>query len=270
MVTGMRLLTSAFILVLSLGCASSPAAPPGGYAWQQKELSDAEKKNDPIPTATKLIEERESPGKLDQAIALLQYHVDRHPDSVELQLLLAEAHARSAEMLDLAKPDDRAPHQHHRTEGMKHAEEAVKLDASSGAAHYWLAANQLHAADAERSLGRAKDALKQLDLADQLTPKIDDGGPARMRGKVLADMPGLFGGSTSKAIASYRRSLEMAPNCITTHLWLGQAYVDAKKNDLARKEFEWVAAAKPRPGHEKEDGEDKQKAQELIKKLETK
>jgi tetratricopeptide (TPR) repeat protein len=266
----MRLFTSAFILGLSVGCASTPAAPPEGYRWQQKELSEGDKKSDPIPTATKLIEERESPGKLDQAIALLQYHVDQHPDNVALQTLLAEAHSRSAEMLDLAKTEDRAPHQHHRTEGMKHAEEAVKLDPNSGAAHYWLAANQLHAADAERSLGRAKDALKQLDLADQLAPKVDDGGPARMRGKVLADMPGLFGGSTSKAIASYRRSLEMAPNCITTHLWLGQAYVDAKKNDLARKEFEWVAAAKPRPGHEKEDGEDKQKAQDLIKKLETK
>jgi tetratricopeptide (TPR) repeat protein len=264
-------LTSSFILVLALGCASStPAAPPGGYSWQQKELSDAEKKTDPIPTATRLIDERESPGKLDQAIALLQYHVDQHPDNVALQTLLAEAHARSAEMLDLAKTEDRAPHQHHRTEGMKHAEEAVKLDPNSGAAHYWLAANQLHAADAERSLGRAKDALKQLDLADQLAPKVDEGGPARMRGKVLADMPGLFGGSTSKAIASYRRSLEMAPDCITTHLWLGQAYVDAKKNDLARKEFEWVAAVKPRPRHEKGDGEDKQKAQELLKKLETK
>jgi tetratricopeptide (TPR) repeat protein len=266
----MRVLASVVIMVLAPGCASTPAPPAEGFSWQQKQLSDAEKKDDPMPAATRLIEERETPGHLDHAIALLQWHVERHPDSVELQQLLAEAHSRAAEMLDIAKPEERAPHQHHRTEGMKHGEEAVKLDANSGAAHYWLAANQLHAADAERSLGRAKDALKQLDLADQLTPKIDEGGPSRLRGKVLADMPGLFGGSTSKAIANYRRSLEIAPNCIITHLWLGQAYLDAKKPDLARKEFEWVVAAKSRPGHEKDDGEDKQKAQELLKKLDTK
>jgi tetratricopeptide (TPR) repeat protein len=267
----MRLFTSVTLLMLlSVGCGSNEPVPAEGYAWQHVQVSASEQKEDPIPTATKLIEQRETPGSLDKAIALLDWHVERNPGSAELHELLAQAHSRSAEMLDLNKPEDRSPHQHHRTEGMKHAEQALKLSPDSGAAHYWLAANMLHAADAERSLGRAKDALKQLDLADQLVPKIDDGGPSRLRGKVLSEMPGLFGGSTSKAIASYRRSLELAPDCITTHLWLGQAYLDAKKPDLARKELEWVVAAKPTPGHEKDAGEDKAKAQELLKKLETK
>jgi tetratricopeptide (TPR) repeat protein len=259
------------ILAISAGCGSTTEPEPAeGHAWQHVQVSPAEQKDNPIPTATRLIDQRETPGNLDRAIALLNWHVERRPDSAELHELLAQAHSRAAEMLDIAKPENRAGHQHHRTEGMKHAEQALKLSPDSGPAHYWLATNQLHAADAERSLGRAKDALKQLDLADNLSPKIDDGGPSRMRAKVLADMPGLFGGSLSKAIASFRRSLELAPDCITTHLWLGQAYLEAKKPDLARKEFEWVAAAKARPGHEKEDGEDKQKAQEALKKLETK
>jgi len=264
-------LSLATILGFLAGCSSSPEpAPAGGYPWQRVQVGPAEQKEDPIATATKLIEQREKPGNLDHAIALLDWHVERKPDSAELHELLAQAHSRAAEALDLNKSENRSGHQHHRTEGIKHAEQALKLAPDSGPAHYWYATNLLHAADAERSLGRAKDALKQLDLADQLSPKVDDGGPSRMRAKVLAEMPGLFGGSLSKAIASYRRSLELAPDCITTHLWLGQAYLEAKKSDLARKELEWVAAAKPRPGHEKEDGEDKQKAQELLKKLETK
>ena len=254
------------VVLLSFGCATTQvAAPPDPVA-----LSDEEKRQDPIPAATKLLEQRETPRNLDRAVALLQWHLDQHPDSVRLHELLAEAHARSCEALDLNKSEDQAPHKEHRTEGLRHGEQAVKLDPRSGAAHYWYAANLLHAADAERSLSRAKEALRRLDQADELAPKVDAGGPSRMRGKVLQDMPGLFGGSTSKAIASYRRSLEMAPDCITTHLWLGQAYLDAKKPDLARKEFEWVAAAKTRAGHEKEDAADKQKAQELIKKLEAK
>jgi tetratricopeptide (TPR) repeat protein len=256
--------------VLSVGCASTQAEPATRHPSQDVQLSEAEKNEDPIPTATRLIEERETPGRLDHAIALLEWHVDRRPESGELQQLLAEAHSRAAEMLDFSKPEDRPGHQHHRTEGRKHAEQAVKLSPDSGAAHYWLATNLLHAADAERSLGRAKDALKHLDQADRLTPKVDEGGPSRLRAKVLADIPGLFGGSTSKAIANYLRSLEIAPDCMTTHLWLGQAYIDAKKPDLARKEFEWVVAAKLRPGHEREDSEDRQKAQELLKKLEAK
>jgi tetratricopeptide (TPR) repeat protein len=258
------------ILWALFGCASPPAAPGPDDSLQAGELDEAEMKEDPVPAATRLIEERETPGRLDHAIALLEWHVEHRPDSAQLQQLLAEAHSRAAEMLDPAKPDDRPAHLQHRTEGRKHGEQAVKLDPNSGAAHYWLAANLLHAADAERSLGRAKDALKHLEQAEQLSPGIDEGGPSRMRGKVLADMPGIFGGSTSKAIASYRRSLELAPDCMTTHLWLGEAYLDAKKTDLARKEFERVIAAKPRPGHEKEDGDDRQKAQELLRKLEAK
>jgi tetratricopeptide (TPR) repeat protein len=266
----MRLFVSITFLVLSFGCASSPVAPQEEAPRQEMPLSDAEKKDDPTPTVTKLIEERETPGRMDHAFALLEWHVERHPDSAPLHALLAEAHARSAELFDPTKPEDRPAHQKHRTEGMKHGEQAVKLDPNSGAAHYWFAANLLHAADAERSLGRAKDALKQLELADQLSPKIDEGGPSRMRGKVLEDLPGLFGGSTSKAIASYLRSLELAPDNITTHLWLGEAYLDAKKIDLARKEFEWVVAAKLKPGHEKEDGIDQKKGQEHLKKLDSK
>ena len=266
----MKRINAVAVALLITGCASEPAAPADGHPWQKFQVSPDEQKADPVAAATKLIQERETPGKLDRAIALLQWHVQQHPDSADLHTLLAEAHSRSAEMLDLAKSENRPGHQHHRNEGIQHAQEAVKLQPDNGPAHYWLAANLLHAADAERSLGRAKDALKQLDEADKLSPKVDDGGPSRMRAKVLAEMPALFGGSLSKAITSYRRSLEMAPDCITTHLWLGQAYVEAKKADLARKEFEWVAAAKIRAGHEKEDGEDKQKAQEALKKLEAK
>ena len=71
----------------------------------------------------------------------------------------------------------------------------------------------------------------------------------------------------SKAVASYKKSLQVAPDCITTHLWLGEAYADAKHPELAREHWEKVVATKPRPGHEKEDGDDIKKAQEKLKSL---
>jgi len=255
--------------VVFLPCTSCAADPPE-QTQAAVPLTADEQKHDPLPAARKLLDLPEAPGNLDHAETLLAWHVERHPDNPELHLLLAEAHSRAAEKLDLAKPEDRAGHQRHRTEGLQHAELALKMMPDNGIAHYWVAALQLHNADAERSLGRAKVAIKHLDRADELTPAVDEGGPARLRGKVLADIPGLFGGSLPKAIASYRRSLEVAPYHITTHLWLGQAYLEAKKPDLARKELEAAATGKLRPGHEKEDGEDQKKAQELLKKLETK
>jgi tetratricopeptide (TPR) repeat protein len=264
-----RTACAAALLLLAIGCSTS-GPPPKDHAWQKVSLSADDEKGDPLKTAPKLLEQREQPGSLDHAIALLTWHVERNPGSADLHQLLAEAHSRAAEALDAQKEEDRPYHKYHYDEGIRHADEAVRLAPNSGPAHYWRAANLLHAADAERSLGRAKEALKELDIADQHSPGVDQGGPSRMRGKVLHDMPSLFGGSVSKAISSFQRSLKIAPNVGTTHLWLGEAYLSAKKNDLARKELEWVANAKPRPGHEKEDGENRQKALELLKKLEAK
>jgi hypothetical protein len=257
------------LLILAFGCSSAERAPEN-HSWQKVPLTADDEKADPLKAAPKLIEEREKPGSLDHAIALLNWHQERNPQSAELHLLLSEAHARSAEALNAQKDEDRPNHKYHYTEGLRHADEAVRLAPNSGPAHYWRACNLLHAADAEQSLSRANQALKELDIADQQSPGVDEGGPSRMRGKVLHDMPGLFGGSTSKAIANFQKSLKIAPNVGTTHLWLGEAYLSAKKNDLARKELEWVTGAKPRPGHEKEDGENRQKALELLKKLEAK
>jgi tetratricopeptide (TPR) repeat protein len=255
------------LLLLAVGCASDPGPMPDDYPSQGVQLTATEQQADPLPAARLMIDQRETPGSLDHAIALLQWHLERHPDSADLHLLLAEAHSRSAEALDLEKKEDRAPHQYHRTEGLKHAQEALKLAPQSGPAHYWYATNLLHAADAERSLGKAKTALAELDQADKLSPDVDEAGPSRMRGRVLHEMPGLFGGSTSKAIVSLKRSAEIAPAMTTTHLWLAQAYMDAKQHDLARKELQTVVNAKPRAHREKEEAENKQKAQELLKKL---
>jgi tetratricopeptide (TPR) repeat protein len=264
----MRPETSMLLLLFAVGCASTSAAPvPDDHPWQGVNLTANEQQSDPLPAARLLIDQRETPGSLDHAIALLRWHVERHPESADLHLLLAEAHSRSAEALDLEKKEDQGSHQYHRTEGLKHAQEALKLAPQSGPAHYWYATNLLHAADAERSLGRAKTALGELDQADKISPDVDEGGPSRMRGRVLHEMPALFGGSTSKAIASLKRSAEIAPAMTTTHLWLAEAYMDSKQHDLARKELQTVVNAKPRPHREKGDGADKQKAQELLKKL---
>jgi tetratricopeptide (TPR) repeat protein len=263
----MRRTRAAVWMIVLAGCASSPPPMPRQHRWQSVQLSAGDQKGNPLLSARTLIDQRETPGNLDHAIALLNWHLERQPQSADLHQMLAEAHSRAVEGLDLKKTEDQPQHLYHRTEGMKHAQEAVRLAPDHGAAHYWLATNLLHAADAERSLGRAKEALAELDRADKMAPEVDQGGPSRMRGKVLYEMPALFGGSLGKAIVSLRRALEIGPDVPTTRVWLAQAYVDAKKPDLARKELEWVVNAKPRPHREKEDGADKQKAQELLKKL---
>jgi len=258
------------VLVLCAGlsaaaCSSAPDTVPAPVALMEPNAE--EKGLDPLQDGRRLIDGREQDDNLNKAIRLLHWHAARTPPSADLQLLAAEACSRALELLDPAKPTDQARHLLLRRIGRPHADEAVRLAPENGAAHYWRGCLLLHEANAEQSLGKTNQALKDLEKAESLQPAVDDGGPSRMKGKVLAEMPFLFGGSLSKAVAAYRRSLELAPDRITTHLWLGEAYRDAKKDALARKELEWAVAAKPRPGHEKEDGADQREAAEKLKTL---
>jgi len=257
------------ILILAVfafaGCSDTPdveAAPTG-----IEEPTPQEKKLDPVKTGRELIEEREKDDNLNKAIRLLHWHATETPASADVQILAAEACSRALELLDPAKPADRDSHQKLRQIGRAHADEAVRLAPQNGAARYWKGCILLHEANAERSLGKTNQAIAELEKAEALEPAIDDGGPSRMKGKVLSEMPFLFGGSLTKAVACYRKSLEVSANRITTHLWLGEAYIEASKTGLARKELEWVVAAKPRPRHEKEDGDEQKEAAEKLKTL---
>jgi len=258
--------------LLILGACSptssvNEAAPSGPMATNVK-LTDAEMKNDPLPAARKLIDQRETPGALDRAVALLEAQLPPKRQSPELLVMLAEAHSRCLETLDVKKQADLAPHEQHRTRGRFHAQEALRLAPDHGAAQYWLGCLLLHAAEAERSYGRLKEALPHLQLAQKQAPATDDGGPARMLGRVYQETPGgLLLGSKPEAIKWYKKSLEVAPDFMSTHLWLGETYVASSQPALARPELKRVVAIKPRGGHEKEEGGYRQKAEELIKKL---
>ena len=252
-------------VVAATGCSDTPdvKAEPSliGEATSQEQTLD------PVKAGRQLIDEREKDDNLNKAIRMLHWHAQQKPQSADIALLAAEACSRALELLDPAKAPDRPRHQTLRQIGRAHADQAVTLAPDNGAARYWKGCLLLHEANAERSLGKTNQAIAELDKADTLEPKVDDGGPSRMKGRVLSEMPSLFGGSVSKAIAAYKKALSLSANRITTHLWLGEAYLEAKKPDLARSELQWVIAAKPRPGHEKEDGLEQTEATEKLNSL---
>ncbi|HUR38639.1 MAG TPA: tetratricopeptide repeat protein [Planctomycetota bacterium] len=252
-------------VVAAAGCSDTPdvEAEPSMIG----DVTSQEQTLDPVKTGRQLIEEREKDDNLNKAIRMLHWHATQKPQSADIALLAAEACSRALELLDPAKPSDRPRHQMLRQIGRNHADAAVRLAPDNGAARYWKGCMLLHEANAERSLGKTNQAIAELDKADALEPAVDDGGPSRMKGRVLSEMPSLFGGSLTKAVAAYRKALTLSANRITTHLWLGEAYLEAKKPDLARSELQWVVAAKPRPGHEKEDGAEQKEAAEKLNSL---
>jgi tetratricopeptide (TPR) repeat protein len=251
-----------FLLLAVCGCAAEPEIPDSAT-----EPTATEQKLDPLKTGRELLDQREKDDNLDRAVRILEWHAGQKPKDEKVQLLAAEAYSRSLEVLGDRKKTDKTRARRLLTQGKLRGQAALDLAPADGVALYWRACLLLHEADIDASLGKAKEAIAMLEKAEAADPKTDDGGPARMKGRVYAEMPLLVGGSLSKAVANYKKSLAVAPDFITTRLWLGEAYADGKRPDLARKELEWVVAAKPRAGHEKEDGEDIQKAAERLKKL---
>jgi hypothetical protein len=74
-------------------------------------------------------------------------------------------------------------------------------------------------------------------------------------------------GFKPEGITWYKKSLEVAPDSIPTHLWLGETSVAASHAALARSEPKRSAAITQRGVHQKQVSECGQKAENLVKKL---
>ncbi|HLY75190.1 MAG TPA: hypothetical protein VKU80_13805 [Planctomycetota bacterium] len=239
-----------------------PPSPPRPSEWT------AEEKADPVAAARHQIEQRETPGNLARAIALLQWRKERGPEAAEVEALLAEAHYRTLDGLNPTKKEDQIRRKLECETGLKEAREAVRLAPAQPEGHYWLGCLLLESADIEQSYSRLKQAIPELREGQRLGPKFDEGGPARMLGRVYQETPGWpFLGSRSEAIRWYAKSLEAAPEALRTHLWLGQTYAADHQTDRARQELEKVISAKARPGREVETREVREEAETLLKSL---
>jgi len=227
-----------------------------------KTPSEALKKAEP------LIEARETPGNLEQAIALLSRHESDPDPSLPLLIDLARAQALLVDTYDLGKAGERQKHQEHRDAGKLAARRALAIDPQSGEAHYWLGLLLLYSADGEQSYSLLKQAVRELEIADKRSPALDDGGPARMLGRVYQQTPGWpLLGSTSKSIEYLERASKEAPDNLRNRLWLGLSYEAAGKIKRAKAQLEGVIESKMHPGREHEEEALKKEASEHLKGL---
>ncbi|MBV8879795.1 MAG: tetratricopeptide repeat protein [Planctomycetaceae bacterium] len=233
-----------------------------------QDLPTPEERADPVGAARQRIDQRETPGNMARAIDLLEWRKGQGPESVDVHLLLAEAYYRTVDSLDSSKAEDRRRMTPAREHGLQEARDALRLAPDRADGHYWLGCLLLQTADAEQSYSRLKEAIPELRRAQRLDPRVDEGGPARMLGRIYQETPGWpLLGSTTEAIRWYGRSLEAAPDNLQTHLWLGQTYAADRRVASARQELEKVVSAQAKPGHEKETQGLRREAETLLKTL---
>ena len=150
--------------------------------------------------------------------------------------------------------------------GIEYAGKGIAVDDNCVPCHYWLGINL-------SVYGEAKGIIKSLNLLDpikaemnrviELDPAYDQGGAYRILGRVAFKLPWFAGGSKKRSVEYLKKSQEISPDNIMTHVFLAETYLGMKKKELARKELEAVLKM-PDP---KDPGalEDKATARELYR-----
>lgn len=153
---------------------------------------------------------------------------------------------------------------------MKAGEQAAALQPGRPEGHFWAAANMGALAESFGVMqglkyrGRIKDELQKVLSMD---PAWQQGSADRALGVWYLRVPGLFGGSRTRAREHLQRALAHNPQSTVTLYYLAEvARADGKKDD-ARRLFQQVIDSPLDPEWAPEDRSFKVKAAEALKKL---
>ena len=146
--------------------------------------------------------------------------------------------------------------------GLKQAEKAMRLNVNNGYANFWYAAylGEIGLLESRKQAIKNSYKVKKYAIRSiELEPDFDL--PYHMMGRwhyELADLSQLERiiasiiyekppkGSYQEAIKFFSRAIEIKPNEIRNHFWLGKTYNAVEKPLLAKKEFEIVISLNPR------------------------
>jgi len=151
--------------------------------------------------------------------------------------------------------------------GIAAARTAIALAPDKPEGHFWLAANMGALAESfglRQGLKYRGTIKDELLIVLQLDPAFQQGSADRALGRWYARVPGLFGGSTSKAEAHLRHSLEYGPQSTASHFFLAELLFDDHRPDEARAELRKVLDAPLDPDWTPEDREFKEKAKRRM------
>jgi tetratricopeptide (TPR) repeat protein len=168
------------------------------------------------------------------------------------------AHSPSADERDKAFHD-----------GIEAGKLAVKLQNGKPEGHFWLGAN--YGGSAKESILSGLSEFDDIKSEMETVLKLDEGyqnGSAYLAlGQLYLEAPGLLGGDTQKAIQYLEKGLKLGPDNALLRAQLVAAYVEAHRNEEARKQIDVLLAMKPAPGFEPEYNEALAQVQKLQEKI---
>jgi hypothetical protein len=237
------LYSTGFLLVLCATLAADPAPADPDALYAQREDLQAARRAAEI-WAARAPDDFESAWKLARA----RYWLGGHPSGSQ-----GKSDARRELEAGVAAARQAIVHEPDRPEG-----------------HFWLAANLGALAETQgrlTGLRLRKEIKAELERVLAIDPAFQDGSADRALGRWYLKVPGLFGGSRSKAEEHLRRSLAYNANSTASLYFLAETLVADDREDEAAAVLERLDAAPLDPAWAPEDREFKQKGQRLLSTL---
>jgi hypothetical protein len=109
-----------------------------------------------------------------------------------------------------------------------------------------------------------KPIKEELETVLAIDPSFQAGSADRALGRWYFKVPGLFGGSNTKAEAHLRASLVYDPHSTVTHFFLAELLADEHKTEAARTELQLVLDAPFNPDWAPEDADYQARARAML------
>lgn len=220
---------------------------------------------DAITQADQLFAGRSDLVKVRQGIIALRQAQAEDQGNYELAWRLAKFNYYLGDRSPDAGERDKAFH-----DGIEAGKMAVKLQDGKPEGHFWLGANYGGSAKTSMLAGLSEfdDIKREMETVIKLDERYQDASAYMALGQLYLEAPGLLGGDTQKAIQYLEKGLKLGPDNALLRSQLAAAYVEAHRNDDARKQIDALLAMKPAAGYEPEYDEavaEVKKLQEKIK-----
>lgn len=156
------------------------------------------------------------------------------------------------------------------TRGMTAAEAAIAARSNQPDGFFWLAANMGGLAEIggmRAGLRYRKPIRDNLETVLAMDPAFQKGSADRALGRWYFKVPGLFGGSKTKAVQHLRASLSHHPESIASRFFLAETYESMGRDAEAVELLREIETLPVDPDWEPEDREFKTRAKELLSRL---
>jgi hypothetical protein len=179
--------------------------------------------------------DRRNPKRAREALEI--YREARQKDPKNAQVLWRLAMATQFVGHRLAKADDEKLELF--GEGRDAATEAAKLDPDCGPCHFWAGINRAQYGSTSgifRTIATLGIVRQNLERAAEIDPSYAFGGPNRVLGLIDQKVPGILGGSNSRAVEHFEKAIQAAPDSPLNYLFLAQHHRLEREDDAAFRE----------------------------------